>query len=301
MAPQLNFVAPPRAVRALCITKYVTAVAAVRSQREHLTEGRTGTLSGAPQLNFVSTKYVAPQLNEVGFNAEFQYQNKKLSYYGRPGWHIECSTMINETLGDHFDIHLGGIDLKFPHHYNENVQANAFHHPKFLKQKWCDEFRHTGHLCIDGLKMSKSLKNFTTIEEILKTTNRNVLRWLFMKYKWTEPMNYSDDTLKEANHIDTQITQLWNKVQHYRFERTDIKYGQKKKELEESIFKIRKEMEIHLENLSFELFVSDIMEYIKRMNIYLGLENWNESLIKDNIDYLRRWLDVLGFEYFTLH
>mmetsp|Transcript_69668 Transcript_69668/g.150106 ORF Transcript_69668/g.150106 Transcript_69668/m.150106 type:complete len:132 (+) Transcript_69668:91-486(+) len=82
---------------------------------------------------------------------------------GRPGWHIECSVMSNSVLGDSLDIHSGGIDLQFPHHENEIAQCEAHN----LK-KWVNYFIHVGHLEIKGKKMSKSLKNFVQIEELLK-------------------------------------------------------------------------------------------------------------------------------------
>jgi cysteinyl-tRNA synthetase len=79
---------------------------------------------------------------------------------GRPGWHIECSAMASEVLGAEMDIHSGGSDLAFPHHDNELAQSEAYHECP----GWVNYFLHTGHLHIEGLKMSKSLKNFITID-----------------------------------------------------------------------------------------------------------------------------------------
>ena len=83
---------------------------------------------------------------------------------GRPGWHIECSAMIREVLGNRIDIHSGGIDLIFPHHENECAQSEAYNN----EPDWVKYFIHVGHLHIKGLKMSKSLKNFITIKQLLK-------------------------------------------------------------------------------------------------------------------------------------
>ena len=80
---------------------------------------------------------------------------------GRPGWHIECSVMSSDALGEKLDIHSGGIDLKFPHHENEIAQSEGC----FQCEQWTNYWLHTGHLNIKGLKMSKSLKNFLTIKE----------------------------------------------------------------------------------------------------------------------------------------
>ena len=79
---------------------------------------------------------------------------------GRPGWHIECSAMADHVLKTPIDVHMGGIDLKFPHHENEVAQSEAH----YDSDKWVKYFMHTGHIHIEGLKMSKSLKNFITIE-----------------------------------------------------------------------------------------------------------------------------------------
>lgn len=97
---------------------------------------------------------------------------------GRPGWHIECSVMASAIFGENMDIHSGGIDLAFPHHDNEMAQSEVrqelrgLRRPVFLKipqayhecSAWVNYFIHTGHLHIEGLKMSKSLKNFITID-----------------------------------------------------------------------------------------------------------------------------------------
>ena len=95
---------------------------------------------------------------------------------GRPGWHIECSVMASDLLGGNMDVHAGGVDLKFPHHDNELCQAEA----RFGHGQWVNHFWHSGHLHIKGLKMSKSLKNFTTIREALAHHSARQLRLMFL-------------------------------------------------------------------------------------------------------------------------
>jgi len=96
---------------------------------------------------------------------------------GRPGWHIECSAMAGDLLGWNFDIHAGGSDLKFPHHDNELAQSEA---ASGVKQ-WVNHFWHAGHLNIKGLKMSKSLKNFTTIRTLLESgVSARTIRLMFL-------------------------------------------------------------------------------------------------------------------------
>jgi len=93
--------------------------------------------------------------------------------HGRPGWHIECSAMAAEHLGDVFDIHGGGIDLVFPHHENEVAQSRCAHGTQVMANVWM----HNGFLQVEGEKMSKSLGNFITIHELLETENFGGRRW----------------------------------------------------------------------------------------------------------------------------
>lgn len=113
---------------------------------------------------------------------------------GRPGWHIECSAMASEIIGSVIDIHSGGQDLMFPHHDNELAQAEAYHDCS----QWVNFFLHSGHLAIEGLKMSKSLKNFITIKEALKTYTARQLRLLFINQAWDKPLHFSESAMKEA-------------------------------------------------------------------------------------------------------
>lgn len=109
---------------------------------------------------------------------------------GRPGWHIECSVMASSVLGTRMDMHSGGVDLMFPHHDNEIAQAEACHDCR----QWVNYFIHTGHLHIQGLKMSKSLKNFITIDQALETYSPRQLRLAFMSQLWSSRMDLSDGT-----------------------------------------------------------------------------------------------------------
>jgi cysteinyl-tRNA synthetase len=113
---------------------------------------------------------------------------------GRPGWHIECSVMASNVIGENLDIHGGGVDLMFPHHDNEMAQAEAYHQCC----QWVNYFLHAGHLHIKGLKMSKSLKNFITIRQALEEHTPRQLRLMFLMQPWDKPMNYSDQTVEDA-------------------------------------------------------------------------------------------------------
>eukprot|EP01025_Chloroclados_australasicus_P023188 TRINITY_DN23592_c0_g1_i5.p1 TRINITY_DN23592_c0_g1~~TRINITY_DN23592_c0_g1_i5.p1 ORF type:complete len:666 (-),score=62.96 TRINITY_DN23592_c0_g1_i5:249-2246(-) len=115
---------------------------------------------------------------------------------GRPGWHIECSAMASKILGMNIDIHSGGEDLRFPHHDNELAQAEAYYHCEGCKQ-WVNYFLHSGHLNIEGLKMSKTLKNFITIREALQEFNARQIRLLFLLKAWHKPIMFNNDAKEE--------------------------------------------------------------------------------------------------------
>ncbi len=112
---------------------------------------------------------------------------------GRPGWHIECSAMCGETLGDTFDIHGGGADLQFPHHENEIAQSEGAH-GKPLARFWV----HNGFVRLDNEKMSKSLGNFFTIREVLAKYDAETVRFFLVRAHYRSALNYSDVHLDDA-------------------------------------------------------------------------------------------------------
>ncbi len=113
---------------------------------------------------------------------------------GRPGWHIECSAMSCELLGEQFDIHGGGADLQFPHHENEIAQTEGV-----TGRPWVGTWMHNGFVRVDEEKMSKSLGNFLTIREVLKQVDPETLRFFIIRAHYRSPLNYSDDALRDAH------------------------------------------------------------------------------------------------------
>ena len=111
---------------------------------------------------------------------------------GRPGWHIECSAMAEELLGESFEIHGGGLDLVFPHHENELAQSRALGHG------FAGIWAHNGMLRFTGEKMSKSLGNVLTIHEALETWGRETLLLFFLSGHWRKPIDFSTETLEQA-------------------------------------------------------------------------------------------------------
>ena len=112
---------------------------------------------------------------------------------GRPGWHIECSAMSCDMLGQSFDIHGGGADLQFPHHENEIAQSEGAH-----GQKMANVWMHNGFINVDNEKMSKSLGNFFTIRDVLKAFDAETIRFFVVRSHYRSPLNYSDVHLNDA-------------------------------------------------------------------------------------------------------
>jgi cysteinyl-tRNA synthetase len=119
---------------------------------------------------------------------------------GRPGWHIECSAMSTGCLGAHFDIHGGGMDLKFPHHENEIAQSEAATGEPFVNY-----WMHNGFVRVDDEKMSKSLGNFFTVREILKRYRAEDVRYFILASHYRSPLNYSQDNLEQGKAALTRL------------------------------------------------------------------------------------------------
>jgi cysteinyl-tRNA synthetase len=119
---------------------------------------------------------------------------------GRPGWHIECSAMSGDLLGEHFDIHGGGQDLQFPHHENEIAQSEGAHQHSFVNY-----WMHNGFVRVDNEKMSKSLGNFFTIRDVLKKYDPEVVRFFILRAHYRSPLNYSDAHLDDARVALTRL------------------------------------------------------------------------------------------------
>lgn len=129
---------------------------------------------------------------------EVKWQSKWGS--GRPGWHIECSAMSCELLGEHFDIHGGGADLQFPHHENEIAQSEGASGEKFVNY-----WMHNGFVRVDNEKMSKSLGNFFTIREVLAKFDSEVVRFFILRAHYRSQLNYSDAHLDDARNALTRM------------------------------------------------------------------------------------------------
>jgi cysteinyl-tRNA synthetase len=140
---------------------------------------------------------------------------------GRPGWHIECSAMSTTLLGTHFDLHGGGMDLRFPHHENEIAQSCAATGDAFV-----NVWLHNGFVNVDDEKMSKSLGNFFTLREVLpRLRHPEVLRYFFLSSHYRGPINYSPEQLEQADAALGRIYNALRELPEVAVERSDFTTG----------------------------------------------------------------------------
>ncbi len=141
---------------------------------------------------------------------------------GRPGWHIECSAMSTHCLGNHFDIHGGGMDLQFPHHENEIAQSEAATGETFV-----NTWLHNGFVRINEEKMSKSLGNFFTVREVLATYHPETVRYFIVSSHYRSPLNYSDQQLDTAHQALTRLYTALRDLPIVENNYNDLKYKEK--------------------------------------------------------------------------
>ena len=130
---------------------------------------------------------------------------------GRPGWHIECSAMSLSHLGSNFDIHGGGIDLKFPHHESEILQTECHTDHTPMSNFWI----HSGHLTVNKEKMSKSLDNFFLVRDVMKEYSAETLRFYFLNGHYRSPIDFSDSNLKESEAAYRRLEGAYSRVKDF--------------------------------------------------------------------------------------
>lgn len=225
---------------------------------------------------------------------------------GRPGWHIECSVMATHHLGENFDIHSGGCDLKFPHHDNEIAQAEAYFN---TGKNWLNYFLHSGHLTISGCKMSKSLKNFITIRKALESYTSRQLRFAFLAHGWTETLDYSENTMNIARSFERSIKEFFLNVSDYLRSRLSLiekdgngtgsrlcKIYQKWSEDDHSLNKVFLETTVMVDRALCDNF--DTRSALNHMtNLIKEYNKRSQSdvlLVKDIASYVHRMMNIFG-------
>ncbi len=210
--------------------------------------------------------------------------------WGRPGWHIECSTMSMKYLGDYFDIHMGGKDLIFPHHENEIAQSEAATGKPFVKY-WL----HNEWVTVGGRKMAKSLGNFITVREALKRYNPQVLRFFLVSAHYRSPIDFNEENLK---HAERNLKRILNAVERFSALRERDKKTRKDEELLQELERMRLKFEAAMDDdFNTPLAISAVLEFMKVLNTYTEAEGEVDASTKGEvIEVSSKVLDVLGIK-----
>ncbi|KAI5948822.1 hypothetical protein KGF57_005220 [Candida theae] len=226
---------------------------------------------------------------------------------GRPGWHIECSVMASDITGSQMDIHSGGVDLCFPHHDNELAQSEAY----FDNNQWVNYFMHNGHLHIQGQKMSKSLKNFITINDALKDFNSRQLRFVFALCPWNKPLDFKDTLVSEVMSIESTFSKFFTNVRalnhEYKHKVENGEYvskriGEIEKQLYTDLSKAQDDVNIAFnDNLSSGDAIKHLVELVSKSNNYIQLVTTGKSELRIEVllsvtSWISKILNILGFQ-----
>ncbi|XP_043915332.1 cysteine--tRNA ligase, cytoplasmic [Protopterus annectens] len=220
---------------------------------------------------------------------------------GRPGWHIECSAMAGSILGESMDIHGGGYDLRFPHHDNELAQSEAF----FENDHWVRYFLHTGHLTIAGCKMSKSLKNFITIKEALRSHTARQLRLAFLMHSWKDTLDYSTNTMESAIQYERFMNEFFLNVKDVLRAPTDVtgqyqKWEQEELELHRSFCERKSAVhEALCDNIDTRTAMEEMRSLVSQCNSYIAAKKStkvfpNRMLLDSVAVYLTEMFKIFG-------
>lgn len=218
---------------------------------------------------------------------------------GRPGWHIECSAMASDLIGDTIDVHSGGMDLKFPHHDNEVAQAEAY----FGSHEWVRYWFHTGHLQIDGLKMSKSLKNFITINEALQRYTARQIRLLFLYQAWDKPMKFGEGAMEDAKTKEKKFREFFHNVQAASREagsQEEVQWDMEERELQKELLTAKIKVRVRLEdNFDTPGAMQAIETLVKSVYDYLGkaaadVRRPHVRLVRNCAEQVHRLFSVFG-------
>ncbi|WP_400244818.1 cysteine--tRNA ligase [Niallia sp. JL1B1071] len=207
---------------------------------------------------------------------------------GRPGWHIECSAMVRKYLGDTIDIHAGGQDLAFPHHENEIAQSEAL-----TGKTFANYWMHNGYINIDNEKMSKSLGNFITVNDIIKIHNPQVLRFFMLSVHYRNPINYSEEVLENTRAGLERIRTSYENLKHRSAASTDL--TDTNDEWIAKIVELRKQfVESMDDDFNTANGISVLFELSKQANYYLLEKTTSPAVIHAYMKEFEELFGVLG-------
>jgi len=209
----------------------------------------------------------------------------------RPGWHIECSTLSMKFLGETFDIHTGGVDLIFPHHENEIAQAEAYTGKKFVNY-WV----HGEHLIVNGQKMSKSLGNYFTLEDIIKKLSPEVVRYMFISTHYRKKLNHTDEFVENAKRNYEKLKETFDRINFF-LKSADTKKTKFDDKFLEKLSKIKERfIEAMDDDFNTPLALGVFHELSKEINRYLE-KGKNKNVLRNALKLFMEFSDVFGLKF----
>lgn len=207
---------------------------------------------------------------------------------GRPGWHIECSVMAREHLGDTMDIHAGGQDLMFPHHENEIAQSEAM-----TGKPFANYWMHNGYINIDNEKMSKSLDNFILVNDIRKKVDPKVLRFFILSVHYRHPVNFSEALVDQAKAGLERIMTAYQNTQYRLASSVDL--GDQSDIWLHKIDEVKKDFMTAMDDdFNTANGIAAIFELTRLANVYLLEKNTATTVLQAFIEMFETLMDVLG-------
>ncbi len=207
---------------------------------------------------------------------------------GRPGWHIECSAMAREYLGDTIDIHAGGQDLAFPHHENEIAQSEALTGKTFARY-----WMHNGYININNEKMSKSLGNFVLVHDIIKKHDPQVLRFFMLSVHYRNPINYSEELLANTKASFERLQTSYENLKHRIGASTNL--TDNNEAWLEKIEKLHDQFVAEMDDdFNTANAISVLFELSKLANLYLLEKNTAEEVIQAFMNQFEVLFQILG-------
>jgi cysteinyl-tRNA synthetase len=223
---------------------------------------------------------------------------------GRPGWHIECSAMCRAAFGDHLDVHAGGADLRFPHHENEILQCEAVCGDDAAKQ-WPNYFLHVGHVHVAGQKMSKSLKNFVSVQECLASHSAEQFRWFCLMHRYDDAVEWSASEMQNAFHQASRVREFIDALRRH----VDappplagaLQWREHESSLLQQVFAARGAIDACLRsNFDTAAALHELNRLIKLVSAYMGAHAERvgvaRGVLSDTLAYVTSLLDHFGLQ-----
>ena len=212
--------------------------------------------------------------------------------HGRPGWHIECSAMVRNYLGETIDIHCGGQDLIFPHHENEIAQSECCNGAPFAKY-----WMHNGFITVDKVKMSKSLGNFFTVRDVANQYGYEPIRYLMISCQYRSPINYSFDAIEQCKASLERLYTCRNNMD-FALQNAVDEAGEKDAEIIATIdAKKDKFIEAMEDDLNTGEALGAIFELVKEINLNVNDGVQSKALVEYAIKVFDELMNVLGLLY----